>query len=371
MAALLLFFIFSIVISFLCSVWEAVLLSVTPTYVSRMEREKPITGKLLNRFKEDIDRPLSAILTLNTIAHTVGAVGVGVEAGKIFGPNYLSLYFIEIPYESVIAGLMTLAILVLSEIIPKTIGATYWKNLTPFTVRSLRVLIVVLAPFVWLSKFITRLIKTEKGRSVFSRADFAAMADAGHKSGALDRDEKSIIQNLLRLENLKVRGIMTPRSVLMMVDEEMPIDQIYKEFKPMVFSRIPVYSDSVDSITGYVLKYDVLEKLADDEFNLKLKDVKREMLVTYESFTIPKLFEQLLDKKEHIALIVDEYGGVEGIATLEDVFETLFGFEITDETDMQVDMQKLARERWLKRAKAMNIDFDNSGHPGKDTGKSK
>ena len=344
----------------MCSVWEAVLLSVTPTYVSRMEREKPITGKLLNRFKEDIDRPLSAILTLNTIAHTVGAVGVGVEAGKIFGPNYLSLYFIEIPYESVIAGLMTLAILVLSEIIPKTIGATYWKNLTPFTVRSLRVLIVVLAPFVWLSKFITRLIKTEKGRSVFSRADFAAMADAGHKSGALDRDEKSIIQNLLRLENLKVRGIMTPRSVLMMVDEEMPIDQIYKEFKPMVFSRIPVYKEHPDNITGIILKDSILENLAQDRHSKKANELKRDVLFVEDNFSVAKLMDTLILNRQHVAMVADSFGSVVGLVTMEDLFETLLGMEIVDETDKVEDLQKLAREKWKKRADKHRLRNNNT-----------
>ena len=325
-----------------------------------MEREKPITGKLLNRFKEDIDRPLSAILTLNTIAHTVGAVGVGVEAGKIFGPNYLSLYFIEIPYESVIAGLMTLAILVLSEIIPKTIGATYWKNLTPFTVRSLRVLIVVLAPFVWLSKFITRLIKTEKGRSVFSRADFAAMADAGHKSGALDRDEKSIIQNLLRLENLKVRGIMTPRSVLMMVDEEMPIDQIYKEFKPMVFSRIPVYKEHPDNITGIILKDSILENLAQDRHSKKANELKRDVLFVEDNFSVAKLMDTLILNRQHVAMVADSFGSVVGLVTMEDLFETLLGMEIVDETDKVEDLQKLAREKWKKRADKHRLRNNNT-----------
>src|SRR5690606_21687371 len=169
---------------------------------------------------------------------TVGALGVGVQAGKLFGETRIDFLFIHITFESLIAGGMTLAILILSEIIPKTIGANLWKQFAPFTVRSLRVLLFVLAPFVWMSKGITRMLKTEKGRSVLSRADFAAMADAGLKSGAIDREEKSIIQNLLRLENLKVRDIMTPRSVITMIDEEQTLSEVYEEFNPMVFSRI-------------------------------------------------------------------------------------------------------------------------------------
>ncbi len=358
MAALILFFIISITISFLCSILEAVILSVTPSFVSRMEQEKPITGKLLNRFKEDIDRPLSAILTLNTIAHTMGAVGVGVQAGKVFGTTYLNLYFFEISYESLIAGLMTLAILILSEIIPKTIGASYWKQLTPFTVRSLRVLLIILAPFVWLSKWITRLIKTEKGRSVFSRADFAAMADAGLKSGALDIEEKSIIQNLLKLEKLKVRGIMTPRSVINMVDEAMTIDEIYEEHKPLIYSRIPVYKEHPDNVTGLILKDQILEKLAEDEHSLKAAELKRDILFVEDNFSVAKLMDALILNRQHLAIVVDSFGSVVGLVTMEDLFETLLGLEIMDETDKVEDLQKLARENWKSRAK--NQQFRNN-----------
>ncbi|MCA1760116.1 MAG: DUF21 domain-containing protein, partial [Bacteroidales bacterium] len=184
MTALFIFFTLSIVVSFFCSMWEAVLLSNTPSFVGRMQNEKPAIGHLLNKMKDDIDKPLSAILTLNTFAHTVGALGVGVEAGKLFGTNQIDLGFISITFESIIAAVMTLAILILSEIIPKTIGAIFWQKLTPFTVNSIRVLLFVLAPFVWMSKGITKMVKTERGRSVFSRADFAAMADVGLKSGA-------------------------------------------------------------------------------------------------------------------------------------------------------------------------------------------
>lgn len=350
MAALFFFFTLSILVSFMCSIWEAVILSVTPTFVSRMEKEKPLTGKLLNKFKDDIDRPLSAILTLNTIAHTVGAVGVGVQAGKVFGTHHLDLYFFEMTYESLIAGLMTLAILILSEIIPKTLGATFWKQLTPFTVKSIRILMIILAPFVWLSKWITRMVKTEQGRSVFSRADFAAMADAGHKSGAIDREEKSIIQNLLRLENLKVRGIMTPRSVIMMVDEEMTMNEIYEEFKPLVFSRIPVYQEHPDNITGLILKDSILENLAQDRHSMKAAELKREIIFVEDNYSVAKLMDTLILKRQHLAMVADSFGSVVGLVTMEDLFETLLGLEIVDETDKVEDLQKLAREKWKQRA---------------------
>jgi CBS domain containing-hemolysin-like protein len=348
MGTLLLFFALSIIVSFFCSMWEAVLLSNTPSFVGRMQSEKPKIGHLLNKMKVDVDRPLSAILTLNTFAHTVGALGVGVEAGKLFGTKQISFLFINTSYESIIAAAMTLAILILSEIIPKTVGAVFWQQLTPFTVNSLRVLLIVLAPFVWMSKGITRMVKTDKG-SVFSRADFAAMADVGLQSGALDREEKSIIQNLLRLENLRVRDIMTPRSVLMMVDEEMRMDEIYKEIKPMVFSRIPVYQEQPDNITGVILKDNVLENLAQDKHSVKASEIKRNILFVEDHYTVAKLMDTLILNREHLAMVLDDFGSVVGLVTMEDLFETLLGLEIMDESDKVEDLQKLALDRWKTR----------------------
>ncbi|MDD4755698.1 MAG: CNNM domain-containing protein [Prolixibacteraceae bacterium] len=358
MGTLIVFFVLAISISFVCSLWEAVLLSTTPSFISRMEAEKPHIGHILNKMKDDIDRPLSAILTLNTIAHTVGALGVGVQAGELFGQNYFYFIGVQIAYESLIAGIMTLAILILSEIIPKTIGANYWKEMTPFTVRSLQVLLIVLSPFVWLSKWITWLVIKDKGRSVFSRADFAAMADAGLKSGALDREEKSIIQNLLRLENLKVRDIMTPRSVVMMADEEYTVNEIYKELKPMVFSRIPVFHNHPDNITGLILKDNILENLAQDRHQVKASEIKRDILFVEDNYSVAKLMDTLVLNREHMAMVADSFGSIVGLVTMEDLFETLLGLEIVDESDRVEDMQKLAVERWKKRSKKQNIRKD-------------
>jgi CBS domain containing-hemolysin-like protein len=351
MVTLFFFFIVSILFSFLCSIWEAVILSVTPSFVSRMQTEKPLIGKYLHRFKEDIDRPLSAILTLNTIAHTVGAIGVGVQAGKVFGEHLINLYLFEISYESLIAGLMTLAILILSEIIPKTLGANYWKQLTPFTVRSVKLLLIVLFPLVWLSQWITRHIKNEKGRSVLSRADFSAMADAGLQSGAIDKEEKSIIQNLLRLENIYVRDIMTPRSVILTIDEELTLSNIYKEIRPLQFSRIPVYKDQPDNVTGIILKDSILENLAEDNHAKKATEIKREVLFVEDYLSVAKLMDTLVLKRQHLAMVVDKFGSVVGLVTMEDLFETLLGLEIVDESDKVEDMQKLAKEKWEKKSK--------------------
>jgi len=354
MGTLLFFFVVSILFSFLCSIWEAVILSVTPSYVSRLIDEKPGVGKKLSHLKNDIDRPLSAVLTLNTIAHTVGAMGVGIQAGKIFGAHELDLYFFGITYESLVAGLMTLAILILSEIIPKTLGANYWKKLTPFTVHSLTVLLFILAPFVWMSNLLTRLIKSEKNKSVLSRADFAAMADAGLQSGAIDSEEKLIIQNLLRLENIKVHDIMTPRSVILTVSENLTMSEIYKEIRPLQFSRIPVFKNEVDNISGLILKDNILENLAEDNHSKLASDIKREVLFVEDFSTVAKLMDTLILQRQHLAIVVDKFGTVVGLVTMEDVFETLLGLEIIDETDKVEDLQVLAREKWTTRLKRKN-----------------
>ena len=350
MVTLFFFFIVSILISFLCSILEAVILSVTPSYVSRMQKEKPATGKLLKLFKEDIDRPLSAILTLNTIAHTVGAVGVGVQAGKVFGAHYLNLGLFEVSYESLIAALMTIAILILSEIIPKTLGASYWKQLTPFTVRSLRVLIFILAPFVWISKWITKLIKDDEAKSVFSRADVAAMAEAGLESGAIDKEEKSIIQSLLQLEKIKVRDIMTPRSVIQTFEEELTLDVLYQKYRPLIYSRIPVYNKQPDLITGLILKDEILENLAENRRTIKASEIKRDILFVEDNYSVAKLMDILIFRHQHLAIVADSFGTVVGLVTMEDLFETLLGLEILDESDKVEDLRKLARENWEKRS---------------------
>jgi CBS domain containing-hemolysin-like protein len=356
MGTLFLIFISAITFSFVCSLWEAVLLSATPSFISRMQTEKPKIGNRLNKLKDDIDRPLSAILTLNTIAHTVGAIGVGIQTGKLYGSSFFTLFNTQISYVSLSAGIMTLAILILSEIIPKTIGAKFWKVLTPFTVWSLQVLLIVFSPFVWLSKMITRLLISDKNTSVFSRADFAAMADAGLKSGALDNEEKSIIQNLLRLDNIKVRDIMTPRSVVIMTDENNTVSEIFNELKPMVFSRIPVFHDHPDNITGLILKDNILESLAQDRDKIKAFEIKRDILFVEDSFSVAKLMDALILNREHLAIVADSFGSIVGLVTMEDLFETLLGLEIVDESDKVEDLQKLAVERWRKRSKKQNLN---------------
>ncbi|MBT8189599.1 MAG: hemolysin family protein [Bacteroidia bacterium] len=350
MGLLIFFFVLSILFSFLCSILEAVLLSVTPSYVEQKVQSGTTTGKLLNEYKDDIDKPLSAILTLNTIAHTVGAKGVGAQAGKLFD-NGAS--FLGISYESIIAGVMTLAILILSEIIPKTIGANNWKSLSPFSVRTIRALIIILAPLVWISQIITKSLKKDKSKPVLSRADFSAMTQVGESSGALKKEESEIIKNLLNFEKLTVRDIMTPRTVAFMVEEDTTIEKYLAYSQASIFSRIPVFKKDKDNVTGLVLRNDIMACYVESGHTATtMKELMHEINFVSDTLQLPKLFNKLTEEKQHLFVVSDEFGSIVGLVTLEDMFETLLGKEIVDESDKVVDLQQYAREKYGER----NID---------------
>ena len=350
------FFFASILFSFLCSILEAVLLSITPAYVGIQEQTGSHIAADLVRFKDDIDRPLAAILTLNTIAHTVGAIGVGSQAALIFGESMLEIAGVPIiSLEALIAGLMTLAILIFSEVIPKTIGANKWEALTPFTIASLKIMLFVLAPLVWTSQYITRHLKTDKDKPVLSRTDFLAMAKLGTESGVLEESEQTIIHNLLRFSKVLVKDIMTPRIVVNTASEDITVREFQNVNANLPHSRIPVYREKNDNITGYVLRDDILLNLAETQVHTLLKTLRRDIVVVHRTVPIPDLLDTFLIKKEHMALVVDEFGGMEGIVTMEDIIETLLGLEIVDESDNETDMQALARSNWERRAKRLGI----------------
>lgn len=359
MGLLLFYAALSIIFSFLCSVWEAVLLSIPPSYVEIESQKETAKGIALKEMKSEIDRPLSAILTMNTIAHTVGAMGVGAVAAKLYkdGDAWFTIPYIdmEIGAEAFIAVMMTLAILLLSEIIPKTIGASYWRSLTGFTVTSLKFIMFILAPLVWLSQKITKLLKTPGHGSVLSRQDFAAMADIGAKEGVIQKNESKIINNLLTFNTVKAEDIMTPRTVVQAADESRSINDYYESITNFRFSRIPVFKGNKDSIHGFVLKDEILENIIRKNGDSTLGSIKREIMIVNKLISLPDLFNKLMEKREHIALVVDEFGGMAGIVTMEDVIETLLGMEIVDELDGIADMQVLARKNWEKRAKILGI----------------
>jgi len=345
----------SIFFSFLCSILEAVLLSLTPTFLSVKKKEGKAYATNLEALKKDVDKPLIAILTLNTIAHTVGAILVGVQAEQAFGSGDNIV--------GIVSAIMTTLILVVSEIIPKTIGATYWKQLANFTSKALNILIFPLkwTGILWVLQLTTKLIG-DKGHhgSVLSREDFHVMADLAHEEGVFEESESRVIKNLLSFKTILVKDIMTPRTVLKIASEDQNIKDFFEENKKLRFSRIPIYKGETDNITGYILKDDVYKDLAEDKDTKVLADLKRKILVVDRNVPIPNLFEKLIQEKEHISLVVDEYGSISGLVSMEDVIETLLGLEIMDESDIDSDMQQLARENWEKRAKRLGIIEDNN-----------
>ncbi len=353
MTLLLIYAAISICFSFLCSIWEAVLLSITPSFVNTELQKGSDLGKSLDTFKQDIDRPLSAILTLNTIAHTLGAIGVGAAATTVFADQEPVGGFLS--WDMIVAVVMTLLILFLSEIIPKTIGANNWKSLAPFTVKSLSFLLKVLAPLIWVSQLITKSFKKEKGKGVLTRTDFLALANVGMTSGALEASESSIISNLLGMDTLKVQDVMTPRTVMQMKDENMTMQSYYDTHKPMRFSRIPIFSGKPDSITGMVLKDDILTNMVEGNNEKTLLSIKRDVKMIHQDKTLKELFNFLTDDDTHLAIVHDNYGSVTGVVTMEDMLETILGMEIVDESDKVADLQQLARKSWEERAKKLGI----------------
>lgn len=370
MGLLILYAIISIFFSFLCSILEAVLLSVTPTFINLKKNEGKAYATDLESLKNDVDRPLIAILTLNTIAHTVGAILVGVQAkvayADLYGStsrNILGIKFTEDVMVGLVSTIMTILILVASEIIPKTIGATYWKQLANFTTKALKVLIFPLriTGILWLLQLTTKLIGGKSHGSVLSRESFVAMAEIAHEEGVVDTSESKVIKNLLTFKQVQAKDVMTPRTVMKTEDETMDIKTFFEANSNIRFSRIPIYSENPDNITGLVLKDDVFKEMALGNGNKLLADVKRSIIVVNRSLPIPTLFEHLVDSRNHMALVVDEYGSVSGLVTMEDVIETLLGLEIMDESDNVSDLQVLARKSWEERAKRLGIlDGDNT-----------
>ena len=338
MALLLIFLFGAMAISFLCSLLESVLMSTPISYISMKEDEGDRNAILFAKLKDNPDRPLTAILSLNTIANTVGAAGVGQQATLVFGNEWFGL---------VSAG-MTLLILIFSEIIPKTIGSYHWKGLL-WLAGLMNALMYALYPVVWLVERIRRPLAGNEPDTGISREEVSAMANIGEEEGVIDNSENKVIQNIIKLDDIKAYDVMTPRVVAAIAPENMTLKQFYKQEELSHNSRIPVYADSPEFITGYIMRYDVLENLAEDKFDTRLKSIKRKIAAFHEETSVSDIWESLLKTKDQIALIIDDYGCFQGIITLEDIIETILGMEIIDENDTITDMQQYAKERWLKR----------------------
>ncbi|RSK41451.1 CNNM domain-containing protein [Mangrovimonas spongiae] len=373
MGLLIFYALISIFFSFLCSILEAVLLSITPTFISLKEKEGKAYAETLKQLKTDVDKPLIAILTLNTIAHTVGAILVGVQAKVAYAELYgtatrkvFGVTFTEDIMVGVVSTIMTILILVASEIIPKTIGATYWKQLSNFTAKALTIMIWPLrvTGILWLLQLTTKLIggKGHHG-SVLSREDFHAMTDLAEEKGVFLESESKVIKNMLTFKDVQAKDIMTPRTVMKIEDELMTIEEFFKKNSNIRFSRIPVYKDDSDNISGLVLKDEIFKEMAFGNGDKKLNEIKRNIIIINRTMPIPKLFEQLVESKNHMALVVDEYGSVSGLVTMEDVIETLLGMEIMDESDNIPDLQLLARRSWETRAKRLGLIDDEGETP--------
>ena len=342
MGLLLLFLFGAMGISFLCSVLESVLMTTSLSYINLREEEGYKPASLMARYKDDTGRPLAAILSLNTIANTIGAAGVGMQATEVFGSAWFGL----------VSAITTLLILIFSEIIPKVIGTTYWRQLMGFTARTIHFLIIVLYPFVLLVELITKMFPDNEDEPSVSREEVLSMVNVGEEEGVVDEDENKIFSNLMRLDTIHAYDVMTPRVVAKIAPENMTLRAYYDNDEYDHFSRIPLYKpEAPEYITGYVLRNDALEELTEDHFRKTLGGIKRALPAFDQDLTLGTIFDSMLKQKSQIAQIIDEYGMFVGILTLEDIIETIFGLEIIDENDTVIDMQQYARDRWEQRQK--------------------
>lgn len=341
MTELLTFLFIALGVSFLCSILEATLMSTPISYITMKEEEGLKAARRFKQYKQDSSRPLAAILSLNTIANTIGAAGVGRQATLVFGSQWFG----------VISALTTILILVFSEIIPKTIGTTHWKSLMSFAATAIHILIIALYPVVVTIEFLQKLVSGGKGDVSVSRDEIGAMADVAEETGELQEDENEIIQNILNIDEIAAKDAMTPRVVAAIADESMTIKKFYKDRRFLHHSRIPVYSGNDEYITGYILRMDALQLMADDKFDRTLSEIRRDVASYGEDTTIDKIWDDMLSSKEQIAVIINDYGSFQGLITMEDIIETILGDEIVDESDVVTDMQQYALEKWRKQHK--------------------
>lgn len=350
MALLLLYITVALGASFLCSLLEAVLLSVNASYIASEIAAGRRNGRWWKACKEDIDKPLASILSLNTIAHTVGAAGAGAQATKLFG----ELYF------GIISAVLTLLILVISEIIPKTLGALHWRRLAAPCAAILSVVQRLMAPLVWLSQWVTKLFSRRIEEGSVSREEFAALAELGAAEGVFSLREAQVVRSLLRFGDLKVRDIMSPRTVMFCLSGDMRVEDVLEKHKQLPYSRIPLYRDQADNVYAFVRK-DELLRAAIDRPGTTLDSLQRPLLAVPESLPLRGLIKKMLVPGGQIALAVGEYGEVHGLVTTEDILETLIGLEITDETDEVEDLQLFARQRWEQKARQLGLVTDGDG----------
>ncbi|MCQ2258130.1 MAG: hemolysin family protein [Bacteroidaceae bacterium] len=351
MELIIIYMLLSLVISAMCSVLEATILSTPMSYITTLETQGTKGWKRLKDYKSNIDRPISAILIVNTIANTVGASLVGSQAANFASATFNTSEDVSL-FIGAVSGVFTFLILVFSEIVPKTIGSTYWRKLAIPASRVIHVLVIMTYLLVIILEKITHVLGSSSSQESVTRDEVAAMVSVGTEEGVLEKKENRMIQNLLKLDSITAHEIMTPSVVVTMAEEEMTLRDFYGDEEFKNHSRIPVFKgEESDYITGYVLRQDILESLAEDKFDVTLGQLARPILSFSEKENVSDIWEKLLEKKEHISIIIDEYGCLRGIVTLEDVIETMLGFEIVDEKDEVVDMQELAKAQWKQMQK--------------------
>lgn len=352
-SGLLIYILVALVFSFICSLCEAVLLTSSLLYVEVRAEAGDRAGLLMRRFKDNVERPISAILTLNTIAHTVGAAGAGAEAAAIFGSEYIG----------VISAVLTLLILVLSEIIPKTLGAVYWKPLLGFAAYTIQALMWALYPAVWAFDLLTRLLTPADREATITRGEIEVMARISTGKGGLAQSEQVILGNLLHLGRVSVSDVMTPRTVTLSFPQTCTVGEVMQAHRLLPFSRIPIYDQSPDDTSAFVLRSDILSAAAEDRDSVTLAELARPLHSIPETMTVDRVMAEFVSRHEHIFLVFDEFGGTAGIITLEDAVESLLGVEITDESDLVADLRLLAQQRYERQAKLLGLSLENAAPP--------
>ncbi len=342
MDLLILFFVLSVSVSFLCSILESVLLSVNMSYIAVLEDESPAIGKLLKQQKLNINKSIAAILILNTIANTLGAAAVGAQASIIFGND-------SVVYVSIV---LTFSILFFSEIIPKTIGAIYFKQLAPTAAQFIRIFIWLTYPIILITLFVTNKIsKGKKNIHSLTKEELLHTMLLSEDNGYIDEKESDVIENILKLDNIKVNAILTPRSVIFGINENMSIKEVIAtQHNIFRFSRIPIYNKSIDNITGFVLAKKIFQQAFIDD-SVPISFIKKDIFTINENIPVSKALDLFIAKKEHMFLVMDNYDQTEGLITLEDCIETVFGVEIMDESDTIEDMRELAKRKMKQKRK--------------------
>ena len=335
---LIIYFCLALFLSFICSLLEAVLLSTPSSYASILKKEDSKSGLILDEFKENINRPLAAILTLNTFAHTIGAAGVGAQVLKIAAEAGVS----GEAYVAIASGVLTFLILVFSEIIPKTLGSTYWRTLVGISVRFIQFLIWMTYPFVLLAEFISNF---GSDSASVTREEVIAMAEMGEDEGILEEQETDLIENTLRLKDIKVSDVMTPRNVIFALNKDMTVGQVLEEHDTLDFTRIPVFDGNLDNMIGMVNRYDIINRKAEDQFSTRMSEIITDIPWVNENDAIDKVLELFIENRDHLCLVKDDFDTLTGLITLEDAVETLLGKEIVDEHDSVVDMRNLSESK--------------------------